>query len=291
MKNRNKITIIACLIVWLSSATPGLAQQKNHEFAAYIAGGISALDYKTTIGKQTNLFGGNFGIGYTYFFNDNWGVVSGLEATLYKSKMEFDRVQTKYMTKDFLDDEFEFRSTMNNYKEDQKAIMLTIPIMAQYQTGGNTKFFTNFGMKIALPISAKYKTTMDNITNTGYFEYEHVEYVDQEFMGFGTFSDRAKTDKLKLNTAVLVALEAGIKWKWDTEVKNWVYTAIFCDYGLNNINKKQNLNFVQYNPKNPIEFSTNSILNAKYSNENQQNINFTENVKPIAVGIKIKVTF
>lgn len=50
-------------------------------------------------------------------------------------------------------------------------------------------------------------------------------------MGFGTFENKTfKTEKLSLQTAVLLSAETGMKWKLNEALR--LYSGIYFDYGL-----------------------------------------------------------
>ncbi len=263
--------------------------QQGHEFSVYSGGGLSTLKYKTTIGDRKNGLGGLFGFGYSYFFTNHIGIGTGMELSSYHAKMLVDNLSDKYMTTDFDDDEFEFRTTVNNYTEKQNALMINIPLMVQYHTGKNNRFYIAAGGKAGIPVRGKYRTSGAEMKNSGYYAMENYEYTTQEFLGFGTFKGKDTNGTIDLNVAWMLSAEAGIKWKLKENM--FLYTGIYFDYGLNDFGKSEhNEQFVQYNRVSPGDFTTNSVLTSRYTQDGHAE-KFTDKVVPLAAGIKIRLAF
>ena len=264
--------------------------QYDHELSVWGGGGLSTLKYKTTIGKQELGLGGHFGFGYHYFFSPKWGVGTGFELGLYNSKFICNDLKIRYQATDIEGNMFEFRSDVNSIKEKQNAMFLQIPLMLQYQNRANEQrqFFAAAGAKFGIPLSGKYKTT-STLTNEGWYEYEQSLYDTQEFVGFGKFAGKKISSDFDLKTAVLVSVEAGIKWRLK---EHWfLYTGAYFDYGLNNILKTPVVlpSTVEYNAANPADFKMNSILQSQYTQNSA--LNFTEKINPLAAGLKVRLAF
>lgn len=286
--------IIVTLAVGFLSSTTLLSQnqtQHKHEFSVYGATGLSTLKYETSVGNQKDLFGGSIGLGYSYFFTNNWALNTGAELSFYNAETTFNKLSDSYMTVDIDNNAFELRSVISNYKEKQNASYLNIPIMLQHQvpTGSSHMFYAAAGMKLGIPLSSKYKTSGATIVNTGYYGEFEPEYPEQKFMGLGTFTDKNMNEDLKFKVAYLVALEAGMKWKLNSGMA--LYTGAYFDYGLNDIREsKRERDFVAFNLADPENFKTNSILMSKYSKAGNSE-NLTKKVVPMAAGIKLRLAF
>ena len=277
MKPRIKIITLALL---LGAVT--LTAQPRHEFSLHGGFGLSTLNYKTTIGERTSGFGGQFGLGYTYFFSPNLGIRTGLNFAFYNSKFKMNRWETRYMTFDMDGTEFEFHSVVSGYEETQHATMLQIPIMLQYQRPINERlqFYAAGGVKIGGLLNGNYRPFATTIENEGFFHYEHSTYNEQIFAGFGKFSNYTNHVNFDFRAALFASLEAGIKWKLNNGLS--LYTGVFFDYGLNNVKKSTNdpqRHFVQYNTESPRDFRVGSAMN------------FTDNIRPMAIGITARLAF
>lgn len=261
-------------------------EQPKQEISVWGAGGLSTLKYSTDIGDNKNGFGGSFGVGYNYFFTDQWSLGTGLELSLYNAKTTFDTYSDAYKSNDGEYD-FEFRSTVNGYEEKQNTMFLNIPIIAQFQMPifGENQFYAAGGFKFGIPVSKKYKVSSATLNNSGYYaqwsEQNGRELVmdSQEFMGFGKFDKSGDKKDLDLKVACILSLEAGMKWKVGEELS--LYTGAYFDYGLNDINKNNDKKLVQYHTADPANFITNSIVHTK----------LTDKVVPMAAGLKVRLAF
>lgn len=90
---------------------------------------------------------------------------------------------------------------------------------------------------------------------------------------------------MDLKVAYIAAFELGMKWNLKNNQS--IYTAAYFDYGLNNVHKDSNKDFIKYNSVNPRDFETNTIMRSQYV-QNREVKEFTNNVKPIAVGLKVR---
>jgi len=253
--------------------------QTNHEFSIHGGGGLSSLNYKLSSGKCSNLFGGDFGLGYTCIFNDVVALHFGIDFDFYNAKAKLDGVQIITSNlKDSENDRFDMCTTLNNYTETQKAMFLNIPVMLQLQTKGKHKAFARAGIKIGIPLNCKYNVTDATLTNEAYYTALGTWLPVPEFAGFGIFPNQNFDGKLKLNVTAMIALEAGAKWKLGEMLA--LYTGIYFDYGLNNSLKKSNKPFINYSNSYPATFTANSALPS-----------LTEKIKPIAVGFKLRFGF
>lgn len=266
-----------------------LIGQTKQEVSVYGSGGLSTLKYKTTIGKQSNGTGGQFGLGYTYFFSEKLGFNTGMEIALYNAKMELDNSSDKYMTKDIDGDEFEFRTTVNDYEEKQNATYINIPIILQFQTGKKNKIYAAAGGKIGIPVGGNYKINNARVTNSGYYAEEDYEYTTQEFLGFGTFSRKNMSDDIKYKMAFILSGELGVKWK----LKNglYLYSGAYIDYGLNDVLKEdKGKRLVEYNAITPWSFLMNGALVSQYNHDGKSE-DIVDKINLMTIGVKIRLAF
>ena len=287
--NMNKKIII--LILSLLTGTYAFGQVK-HEFSIYAGGGLSTLLYEpaSTVGKQDNGFGGLAGVGYTLFFNDYFGIGTGVEIALYNSKMKSPSLRSESPAFDVQEGvSFLYKSKLENFEEKQKANSVNIPLMLNFQMGSYHRFYVALGAKIGIPVVADFKSSTQEITTSGYYEFENFEYTNRPDLGFGTFSDEVKGNgDMKMKPAFLASGELGMKWSLGRNTA--LYTGFYADYGLNDIAKKEN-SITSYNSENPQDIGFNSILNSQYKRTTEKSENLVDKVSPLAVGIKIKLAF
>jgi len=285
-----KITAIAILSLTVSK---GFATEcGKHEFSVHAGGGLSGLNYNVTFGEQRLGLGGHFGLGYHFFFSQHWAIGTGLELGFYRSKFDMDNLSFSFMTTDMQGVEFEFRSIVNNFEEKQRAMLLQIPLMLQFQTGDSNsrhRFFAAAGGKIGIPIRGRYSNTLP-FDNAGYFAFENALYNTQTFMGFGQFPSRRQEDNLNFKTAFFLSAEAGVKWRLNDGRS--LYTGLYLDYGLNNIVNVPSTrpNLVEYNAAVPTAFAVNSVIHSQYMQTGSNTAQaFTEKINPVAIGVKLRL--
>jgi len=296
MKRQIKfLSMVLFLILW---GTVEMSAQSKHELSVYGGGGLSTLNYKVTIGEQKSGLGGQIGLGYHFFFSPKWGIGTGVELASYNAKFNADALYSRYMTTDIDGDAFEFHSTANGYKETQRAMMLQIPLMLQFQTDGKQQFYAAAGGKVGIPLNGKYSTTA-SFSNAGYYPYENSLYDTQEFVGFGNFPNKKAEGDLNFKTAFFVSAEAGVKWRLSDGLS--LYTGAYMDYGLNTQSIASQPSLVEYNKANPPEFIVNSILTTDFpfspsasshlATALYQRLCYTDKIRPMAAGIKLRLAF
>lgn len=272
---------LSIIIVLFFTGFSSLHAQIEHEFSLSGFGGLSCLKYDVAAGNQKSGFGGGFGAGYHLSFTPQLGVRTGLEFALFNAEYNLDGTECRYMTKDMEGSDFEFRSKASSYEETQKASLLQIPLMLQYQTG---MFYVAGGVKVGIPISGKYSNTVASLKNSGYYSNEDYEYTTQQFMGFGAFNGLKSEGDLEFKTVFLLSFEAGIKYPLSGNMS--LYAGAYIDYGLNNMAEKSSLQFVNYNTANPTDFAVNSVTVSQYSQSA-----FTDKITPMAIGVKVRLAF
>jgi len=285
------IVINVILAAWCSQYVS--AQQAEHEFSAYLGSGLSTLNYQLAMGSRNAGVGGNLGVGYTYFrgkervtgtgkiVREDWGLHTGLEFGLYNAKSKI--INEKTLTKGLYDidrDIFDLHTTLDNYREKQNMLLLSIPMMAQFTLD---RYYVLGGFKLGIPIMSKYKSKDATLTNWAhYVEVDGEEFDNwaktQNFAGYGTFNGLKSDGRMKFGASAMLSFEAGAKWRLRRKLS--LYSGVYFDYGLNNFAKKNQNNFV--NPFNyrggETSFTTNSVLSV-----------YTEKIKVMAVGVKVRM--
>ena len=179
-------------------------------------------------------------------------------------------------------DLFDLHTTLSGYSENQKAMFLNIPVMALFQI---EQFYAMSGAKIGIPVNGKYSSKNATITNEAYYTELDNWLTTQTFAGYGEFRGRDSDGKIDLGVSVALALEAGMKWGIGDKLS--LYTGAYFDYGLTNVVKGGNTQFVSYNANSAENFTTNSVLSS-YT-DNSKSATFTDKVNMTAIGIKLRL--
>jgi hypothetical protein len=266
-------------------------EQEKHEISVYVASGLSTLRYDLSGGGiRNNRIGGSAGLSYGFFFDDNWGVTTGGEISAHYAKARMQPfsggyyVQNKNLT---------YNYDVADYHENHEFFVISIPIMLQYQAPlllDDHYCYAAIGTKIGFPTSLRYRTSGATYTTTGINHNDNSIIDAPESDGFGTFSEKGNKHYINHKTSYMLSAEVGMKWSLSRFF--FLYTGIYCDYGLNDVvyGNPNRTSFVSYNQQAPSNIHHNSMLESSYGQEGER-INFTNKVSPLALGLKIKFTF
>ena len=289
---KRQIIILPIAFFLLIGTVGQLYAQKRHEFSISTGGGVSKLNFLEIAGERNFGFSGNFGLGYHFFFTQEFGIGTGAELALYNTQFKMNEYDVNSMAADIDGDDFEFRSTISGYSENQSIMLLKIPLMLQVQSGGSQQFYMAAGGKVGFPLSGKYKSTISSLYNSGYYEHENALYDSQEFLGFGKFTNKKYEGDLSYKMSFFVSIEAGLKSQIGE--KTYLYFGAYLDYGINNIidAPTEPSPFAEYNADNKPPFRVNSVLISQYGLGNDTSPQlFADKVKPMAVGLKLRLAF
>lgn len=268
---------IVCVVAGFSASAQDYIK---HEFMLRGATGVNSLLFDTQgVTNKVNV-GGNVGVGYSFFFNSNWGIGTGLELGFYSSEATIDRLYAEYGAFDnSTREEFTFRYKGENFEEQQSVTMLTIPLLATFQKGTEYIFYSTAGVRISIPVSATYDQKVSKLTTVGYYPSLGYPVEGVPEAGFVEIPGYNSSGDIDLKTSFMLSVEAGMKWKIR---KCWhLYTGVYVDYGLNNIQKESDKETVQYRTEQPDKLGSNSLLNTS----------LTESIHVISCGIRVGVVF
>jgi len=241
---------------------------QTHEVAAYVGGGFSPIGNKFKKefmdgSKFSGKIGGDLvGLSYTYLAAERAqrrmqiGFNTGLGLGLYRSTTTITsgRISIGILT----DDEshnFRLHTSIADYEERQNAMFLQIPLMMQ--ANFRDQYYVRAGVKAAIPISSRFKSSNVLITNEAeYFEIGPI-LPDARFKGIGTF-EKSPSGKIDFGFTVMASIDAGVKLHVSETFK--LYVGAYFDFGLINSLRSEKT-FLDYNPlSNPQNFEVNSVL-------------------------------
>jgi OmpA-OmpF porin, OOP family len=244
--------------------------QSNKKFIIISGGGgIQSLRYNTEGENSKMGAGGLINASFQYFFRENWGIAVGMGIQTNKSKATVNFTLSQNAV-DADGDNCEYRTYFSEWKEKQNAIFLEIPISGIYRYSINRKIdlLGTLGIKIAVPLYAKYKVTSGRLTTTGYYKQWNVELSDMPQHDFSTITEKYNSD-VTLKKLLALDMEIGSLYKMNKNMQ--LYFGIYFNYGLNNSINKSN------NPVYQYDGTYNGILNSEITNK----------VNLLAIGIKV----
>ena len=285
------ITILFTLSSGYLSAQGRFSDKDPGEFSIFLGGGMSSIHHKEA--PHNGIFNGyaiDLGIGYTHYFNKNWGVFLGLGSGIYNTQksVNFDELYPEMTSPIHHNDVFDLHSN-TDYSEAFQTVFLNIPVMLRYQARQNSMtqrraqgayngFYAQGGVKLGFPLKDVYKSEITSITNRAYFPESDNWMGTQEFAGFGAFDVEEFDDgNLNLDLSIRLALEAGVKWRLNNNFM--LYTGIYCTFGLNNTTK---------NAREP--YINNIAVEGGYL-PNFEILSFSDKIDMITVGVMLRLAF
>lgn len=257
------------------------------EITLNVSGGMQGLDVKMNNGDSKLKAGGQLGVGYTYFINKHWGVLTGVDVGYYSSKNTLRNSTYATYLSDSQNDLFEYRVKTMGYSEKNTFYTASIPLLVQYRTTGNTQFYVNAGARIHFPFSQKGKVHINEVTTSGYYPDMNVVFENMPQHGFSTYNNLSNETDAKLKTAVALNAETGVSFKLSEKLR--LYTGVYVNYGLNDMLKKENgtvdTPIVNYDANGNGNVQTNSILTTTHAADKAKLLGYGLQVK---LGINLK---
>ena len=263
--------------------TPAVAvsMRGRSELSVYFGGGLSNADAASdpSGGRKSSGTGGMFGIGYTWFLSGRWGVVTGIEASLYRFGYQLDDHFIDTSRGELYELTYEFQ----NQTEKLSAFFLQIPAMAQFQTG---RFFASGGLKIGIPIKAKNNLTADNLTTSGY--YGGVTDNNDPEYGLGEIGAISHSGNVDVTVLLSAAIEAGGQWMLGKRTN--LYAGVWFDRSVNNIRRSEyneTNNQRQKDEKKTVVYDPDVPGCLKYNSNFERN----DHLGVWSMGVKLKLSY
>lgn len=262
----------------------GMVSGQAQELSAKVYGGLSGIQYDTTIGNSSVKSGGGLGIGFTYYLSNHWGILTGIEGQYSSNEIElYDNQSFSSYEVDDNSSAFNYTVASMGYKETQNFFSFAIPLMLQYRTAvSNTKsIYIGLGGKFLIPSKLKSTVNAEKIALSGYYPDLNLELDDLPSHGFGNLNDWKEDTKITIKTSVLLNMEGGLTFKLKKGMQ--LYTGIYADYGLTELQDKSNLkNLINYSATGIDNVTANSVLRTE---------RILDQSRYVSAGIQVKLGF
>lgn len=264
-------------------------------------------------GTRDGKLGYGFDLKYSYFFNDHWGVTTGVGMSHYlstgKLKGSLDE-NTFYSLGNFVDNDlierpidFELRTRITNLEEKQTVWFVEVPLMLSYQTyfGDSARWglYGGLGAKLQFPVTAKYK--IQNGTNSQFNVSGQYEGIPTDMgspenppvpqHGYGTITDPNSTlnwnDKAKLKMGIAATAELGFMYALNNGMDLMI--GGYVDYGFNDI--KKNGNKQLFTTSSAYHPGADNFIGKGITYNGMLNSEVTGKIKLISFGAKIGLRF
>ncbi len=280
--NKQIFAIISILSFYLGSS------QSNWNIAIGSQFQLTTLKADSDFLNESSGSSAGINLGISYSLNKNWSIHSGAGLIFIQSRNDLGNFNDQENAQDLEGENFEFRYNFINYIEEQKHVVLSIPLAVQFETNGtSTRFYSKLGGSVNLFLDSTAEAKANGFSTTGFFDRFNAELDTPMFAGFGNF-DRitfAEQD-VDLKSSINALIEFGIKQ--NLSHNHWIYIGLFADFGLNNIVESNDKSLIEFNSNNPTDFIANSLLNARNKTTNQA---FLDKLFLNTIGVRLTYKF
>ncbi|MDR2564048.1 MAG: PorT family protein [Prevotellaceae bacterium] len=259
-------TLLLCLLsaktIEAQTSGNGFSYSEN-EYSVYATAGAANFQHSLAKGGETKGSVG-FGAGLAYICNvsSTFGISLGLELSSFRGETSYKSLQETYEAIDDQEDLMEYSYSIDNYREKQNMMLLSLPLMARYNIPvGNTGVYFAGGLKFGFPVRSKVKISAENVISTGYYDRENITYDDPNHGFFSGQNISNKQGTIKgLSMMTILSVEAGMRF--DLEGKA-LCAGVYFDYCPNSPNLSKNRHPLNYNRDISYESVLNSSLSSK----------------------------
>ncbi|MBP5515331.1 MAG: OmpA family protein [Bacteroidales bacterium] len=233
-----RITILFTAVAMAFSVMAQNGEVNNYMgFTLHPAAGLNTMVCNPSDGTHILGVGIDFGLHYTHFFNDKYGLGIGLHYDRVSSstRYNFTEVTPGLTHVDNPNVTYDLNTEFNNWKEHQVVNVVSIPVEFFWRNVVNEKWTLIAGLGVAadLPLGGKYTAKEGTFTTGGYFPSIGHVVTDMPSHGFDTYEDDfdSKIEGLKVGVSVLADLGYRLSLK-----NNWgLYLGVYGGYSLNSM--------------------------------------------------------
>lgn len=231
---------------------------------------VPAMDQKYSLGAMAE-------VGYTYFFNENWGIGLGvgIQHIAAKALLDFNG-QTEVLQTGYNPNDPARTYTMyfkgSDLQEKQSIWAIEVPLTAQYEYRfGNKRngIYAGLGVKGYFPIKARtnFSAESGTLTTEGYEDEINVYYGSDLTPHFGQTTLTAKSSLTKLRPSVDIHADLGgiIGLSRRTDL----YLGVYCSYGFLNILPKETTDYLTQTSVTP---TINGFMNSNLISKLNENL-------------------
>jgi outer membrane protein OmpA-like peptidoglycan-associated protein len=176
---------------------------------------------------------------------------------------------------------FLYNVRFTGYKETQRTLAVTIPLLLQYHTdGAAAQWYINGGGKLFLPVNTSIRVSAQQMSLSGYYPNYDLVIADLSQHGFGTAGDWKSNATTQLKPSA--ALSAGTGFSVGISPGTRLYAGVYIDYGLTGLKSKgDSMPMVSYSPTGIDGVKANSVLNTQNAGE----------PKLLSFGVQLRLTW
>lgn len=241
------------------TAIAGLAGAQ--ELGIELDGGLQGMRY-TPHNSQTRLLpGGSFGVDYTFRLGENLGLLTGVTAGLYRTQATPPQsLAFAYPQVDDRGSAFLYNVRFTGYKETERTLAVTIPVLLQYHTdGAATQWYIDAGGKLFLPANTNLQVSAQQMSLSGYYPNYDLLVSNLPKHGFGTVSGWKNNTSTQLKPGAALSAGTGLSLGISPGVR--LYAGVYADYGLTALKTSgDSMPLVTYSPSGIGNVKANGLL-------------------------------
>ncbi len=227
-----------------------------------VGGGYQSLLYNVNAASKSNS-GYGFNIGFFYkirFKKSPFFLLTGLDFDYYQTTLKMNNYQEKslHVTPNGFD--FDFIVDYHSYQEKSGIFFVNVPLMLNFERGKLYQIAWNVaaGLKVKIPIYAKYSGD-GTLSTSGYIPSLNTTIRNIPELGFEDNFSMSSDGKFELKPVIAASFQCG--FFVPRYFENKLYVGVYFDYGLNNLQKNQELMIV-YAQTEPANFEYGSVAQA-----------------------------
>jgi OmpA-OmpF porin, OOP family len=244
--------------------------------------GLQGMHYSLQNGGTKPLPGASLGLDYVFRFDSCWGLLTGIAGGLYRTQASLrDGLVLTYNEIDDAGSAFQYKVRLTGYKETQRLLSVSIPLLLQYHTGSaGTKWYFAGGGKVFFPLNTSIHASARQLSLSGYYPNFDLNVSNLPQHGFGTLDSWQGSVTTQMKPAVALSAATGLSFPISPGAR--VYAGVYVDYGLTNLrNKSDSLPIVTYSAAGMDKVKANGVLNMQNAGP----------VKLLCFGVQVRVSF
>jgi hypothetical protein len=252
-------------------------RHKGHRIFTWAGVGYSRLDLHLSNVSTLGYAGGSLGVGYGYSFSERWSINAGVEYTQLSSSikpfdfaMEVEMLDTEEMP-------FIMRYDFSRYRERQHAHYINVlPLSVEYARG---RFYCAVGAKAGLHLSATAVTTASHMETAGRYPQYIGDFTEMPDHYFDQKPNLREENRIRFGLNLMASAEVGMNIR-NAPKRDPLRIALFCDYGLSNIQQSSGKALITIYEANPTIVNLNSLAGST-----------PKRITALLVGLKLTVFF
>jgi outer membrane protein OmpA-like peptidoglycan-associated protein len=250
-----KIGILICF-------TAMIIQARSQRLNIELDGGLQGTKYSLPNGKTHPQSGGSLGLSYTYPLRSDLDLIAGISGGIYRTQatLQNGSVFSTYLVDD-LGSAFKYNVKPTGYRETQRFLAVSVPLLVQYHTSDEPlQWYIDGGAKVLVPFASNIQVSAKQLELSGYYPDYNIEVANLPQHGFGTIDNWKGNASTKLKPSVALSAATGVSFNVLASTR--IYAGVYIDYGLTNLKgKNDSLPLATYSSNGVTSVKAGSVLN------------------------------